>query len=66
MKDLQCFKCDDDTVIKFHCDGTGYFECEACGETWDAKEAQDFVQMMKDHAARWEKLLAWTATFPAE
>lgn len=66
MKDLQCFKCDNDTVIKFHCDGTGYFDCEACGETYNMAEARDFVEEMKTQAAKWSKVLAWAETFPAE
>ena len=57
-----CIKCwDADSLVKLHCDGSGYFECEGCGETFHCAEVREVLSATRE---RWEKLIKWAEAYP--
>jgi hypothetical protein len=42
-------------------DGTGYFECAECEETFHCEEVETTLEAMKN---QWESLLTWVKAYP--
>lgn len=60
MKAL-CIKClNPDALVSMHLDGSGYFECGECGETFHCEE----VRRALEGLANWPKLLKWAEAYP--
>lgn len=57
-----CVACwNPDALVVMHLDGSGYFECQECNETFHCEAVREKLDAMK---AGWEKMLKWAESYP--
>jgi hypothetical protein len=55
---LACLRCGQEATVRLDLDDCATFTCGECEESFTADE-------VREHLARWQKVLAWCAMAPA-